>query len=198
MATTREYDLGSVIGPQGAQGEKGEKGDPGPTGAQGIKGDKGDPGEAPQIGDNGNWFVAGVDTGVPAGMSWQEIPLTYTGANEITAQVDALEASGFVHLNLSSLELKTQGGAEPTALLSVPPEFAPLKPIEAMAWSGLIPVRLIIGTDGVLSASAGQAFTNLSGSVTYTLASGGRKIFILTDDDGAALMDDDGIPLRII
>ena len=35
MATTREYDLGSVIGPQGVQGEKGEKGDPGPLGHRG-------------------------------------------------------------------------------------------------------------------------------------------------------------------
>ena len=197
MATT-EYDLGNVIGPPGAQGEKGEKGDPGPTGGQGPKGDKGDPGEAPQIGDNGNWFVAGSDTGVPAGMSWQEIPLTYTGANEITAQVDALEASGFVHLNLSSLELKAQGGTEPAALLTIPAEFAPLKPVEALAWSGLTPVRLSVGTDGVLTVRASQAFTSLSGSITYTLASGGRKIFVLTDDDGMALTDDDGVPLRII
>ena len=192
---TAEYDLGSVIGPPGA---KGDKGDPGIAGLQGQKGDKGDPGEVPQIGDNGNWFVDGADTGVPAGLAWQEIPLTYTGADEITAQVDALEASGFVHLNLSSLELKAQGGTEPAALLTIPAEFAPLKPVEALVWSGLTPVRLSVGTDGVLTARAAQAFSSISGSITYTLASGSRKIFVLVDDDGTALTDDDGAVLRII
>ena len=36
---------------------------------QGIKGDKGDPGEdgdTPTIGANGNWWISGVDTGIPA------------------------------------------------------------------------------------------------------------------------------------
>ena len=36
---------------------------------QGIKGDKGDPGEdgdTPYIGDNGNWWIGGVDTGIKA------------------------------------------------------------------------------------------------------------------------------------
>ena len=36
---------------------------------QGIKGDKGDPGEdgdTPTIGANGNWWIGGVDTGIPA------------------------------------------------------------------------------------------------------------------------------------
>ena len=48
---------------KGEKGEKGEKGDKGDTGAAGSKGDKGD---SPYIGDNGNWFVSGKDTGVPA------------------------------------------------------------------------------------------------------------------------------------
>ena len=33
---------------------------------QGIKGDKGDPGDTPYIGNNGNWWIGGTDTGVPA------------------------------------------------------------------------------------------------------------------------------------
>ena len=45
----------------GAQGEKGEKGEKGDS----IKGDKGDDGHSPviTIGDNGNWFIDGTDTG---------------------------------------------------------------------------------------------------------------------------------------
>ena len=68
-------------GPQGEQGEKGEQGEqgvPGPQGAQGVpgekgdKGDKGDTGAAgvdgltPYIGENGNWWIGILDTGVKA------------------------------------------------------------------------------------------------------------------------------------
>ena len=49
-------------GATGAQGEKGDKGDKGDTGAAGADG------VAPvvTIGDNGNWFINGVDTGKPS------------------------------------------------------------------------------------------------------------------------------------
>ncbi len=49
-------------GATGAQGEKGDKGDKGDTGAAGADG------VAPvvAIGDNGNWFINGVDTGKPS------------------------------------------------------------------------------------------------------------------------------------
>lgn len=53
-------------GPQGVPGERGEKGE---TGSQGEKGEKGDPGadgETPVIGENGNWYIGGVDTGKPS------------------------------------------------------------------------------------------------------------------------------------
>ena len=41
----------------GAKGDKGDKGDTGATGAQG------EPGSVVEIGENGNWFIDGVDTG---------------------------------------------------------------------------------------------------------------------------------------
>jgi hypothetical protein len=59
-------------GPQGLKGEQGLKGDKGDTGAQGlqgiqgVKGDKGQDGLTPYIGENGNWFIGSVDTGVLA------------------------------------------------------------------------------------------------------------------------------------
>ena len=83
-------------GPQGAKGEKGDKGDtgargpqgeqgprgvPGQKGEKGAKGDKGDrgltgesgpAGSTPLIGQNGNWWVGGTDTGVKADYSGTE------------------------------------------------------------------------------------------------------------------------------
>lgn len=38
----------------------------GSKGSQGEKGDKGEPGISPHIGDNGNWFIGNIDTGVSA------------------------------------------------------------------------------------------------------------------------------------
>lgn len=63
---------------RGATGAPGKDGAPGAQGAQGEKGDKGDPGEkgdpgapgtdgiTPTIGDNGNWYLGGTDTGKPS------------------------------------------------------------------------------------------------------------------------------------
>ena len=48
---------------------KGEQGEQGMTGAQGMpgeKGEQGEPGNTPYIGENGNWWIAGEDTGYPA------------------------------------------------------------------------------------------------------------------------------------
>ena len=60
-----------LTGPKGDPGPQGLKGDPGPQGPAGPKGEtgpKGDPGSAgsavvPTIGENGNWYINGVDTG---------------------------------------------------------------------------------------------------------------------------------------
>ncbi|MBQ7368284.1 MAG: leucine-rich repeat protein [Clostridia bacterium] len=56
---------------QAIQGEKGERGEQGIQGEKGEKGDKGDDGKdgvSPtiSIGENGNWHIDGVDTGVKA------------------------------------------------------------------------------------------------------------------------------------
>ena len=76
-ATGPKGDTGAAgaTGAAGIQGEKGDKGDTGATGAQGEKGDTGATGAAgrdgtdgltPFIGDNGNWWIGELDTGVRA------------------------------------------------------------------------------------------------------------------------------------
>ena len=58
-------------GPQGPKGDQGEKGDTGAQGQQGIQGIQGEPGQDGHtpiitIGNNGNWFIDNVDSGVQA------------------------------------------------------------------------------------------------------------------------------------
>lgn len=53
-------------GEQGPQGERGPTGSTGPRGATGLTGPIGPAGTAPTIGENGNWYRDGVDTGLPA------------------------------------------------------------------------------------------------------------------------------------
>lgn len=56
-------------GPAGADGKDGvpgPTGPTGPTGPAGPAGPKGDPGDTPYIGENGNWWIGGTDTGVQA------------------------------------------------------------------------------------------------------------------------------------
>ena len=58
-----------AVGPQGPQGDKGDQGETGPQGPQGETGPQGpagNDGHTPEItiGQNGNWFIDGEDTGV--------------------------------------------------------------------------------------------------------------------------------------
>ncbi len=59
-------------GEPGEPGVQGEKGEPGESGAPGIQGEKGEPGEpgadgdTPFIGENGNWWIGTIDTGICA------------------------------------------------------------------------------------------------------------------------------------
>ena len=53
-------------GKDGAKGEKGDKGDAGADGADGAPGADGKAGSVVTIGSNGNWFIDGVDTGLPS------------------------------------------------------------------------------------------------------------------------------------
>lgn len=64
-----------AMGTQGEKGDKGEQGDQGIQGIQGVQGEKGDKGDKGEdgrpateitVGENGNWFLDGVDTGVKA------------------------------------------------------------------------------------------------------------------------------------
>ena len=47
-------------------GKQGEVGPVGPQGPQGSQGIQGPAGETPEIGENGNWWIGGEDTGIPA------------------------------------------------------------------------------------------------------------------------------------
>lgn len=79
-----ENNLEMVL-PQGPQGEKGDKGDPGKSAFElwiehfgkdpntsieeffnSMKGKDGKDGAVPVIGENGNWIIDGIDTGIPA------------------------------------------------------------------------------------------------------------------------------------
>lgn len=61
-----------VAGAKGSDGAQGEKGDTGPAGPRGPAGAPGKDGTAgadgvtPHIGDNGNWYLGGTDTGKPS------------------------------------------------------------------------------------------------------------------------------------
>ena len=60
--------LDGFLGQQGSQDTQGIEGPQGPQGPQGEQGEKGEDGHTPVIiiGENGNWFIDGVDTGVKA------------------------------------------------------------------------------------------------------------------------------------
>lgn len=67
-----EFPKAGPQGPAGQDGEQGERGERGLTGPQGPKGATGNTGAtgpagpAPAIGENGNWYRDGVDTGLPS------------------------------------------------------------------------------------------------------------------------------------
>ena len=114
----------AIKGPKGDKGDKGDRGDQGPIGPigpqgpagaqgvqgiQGIQGQKGDKGDAGStgkdgsvvtIGENGNWFIDGVDTGQTAR------PTTIDGSNLIIAGYDAvvlLEDNAYSSINTFDL-----------------------------------------------------------------------------------------------
>ena len=101
-----------ATGPQGPQGETGKTGATGPQGPQGKTGEtgatgpQGAQGETPYIGENGNWFVGELDTGVQAqgaqGPKGEQGPQGDTGATGLQGDTGAcaynlLDNSDFVH-----------------------------------------------------------------------------------------------------
>lgn len=68
------YDKGATwnslgikaIGVNGEKGEKGETGAIGASGQDGANGASGKDGQTPYVGENGNWWIGGEDTGVKA------------------------------------------------------------------------------------------------------------------------------------
>ena len=92
-------------GPAGPQGAQGPAGPAGPTGPAGPAGQDG---ETPYIGENGNWWVGDVDTGVSAGGSTEvpeeveELAETMVGTrSDITGM---LAAKGKFYSDFTSLE----------------------------------------------------------------------------------------------
>ena len=98
-----------ATGPQGPQGETGKTGATGPQGPQGKTGEtgatgpQGAQGETPYIGENGNWFVGELDTGVQAqgvqGPKGEQGPQGATGPQGDTGACvyNRLDNSDFVH-----------------------------------------------------------------------------------------------------
>jgi len=98
-----------ATGPQGPQGETGKTGATGPQGPQGKTGEtgatgpQGAQGETPYIGENGNWFVGELDTGVQAqgvqGPKGEQGPQGATGPQGDTGACvyNLLDNSDFVH-----------------------------------------------------------------------------------------------------
>lgn len=84
----------ATVNIKGPRGEQGIQGEPGIQGIPGEKGDPGADGDTPVIGENGNWYIGGVDTGKPS----QGAPGTSsgeggTGENGATF-TPALDANG--------------------------------------------------------------------------------------------------------
>ena len=98
-----------ATGPQGPQGKTGKTGATGPQGPQGKTGEtgatgpQGAQGETPYIGENGNWFVGELDTGVQAqgvqGPKGEQGPQGATGPQGDTGACvyNRLDNSDFVH-----------------------------------------------------------------------------------------------------
>ena len=59
-------DTDTGVKATGEKGEKGDTGEKGETGASGNDGASGKDGNTPFIGENGNWWIGGTDTGVKA------------------------------------------------------------------------------------------------------------------------------------
>lgn len=78
----------------GTQGEAGPKGDTGATGAQGPAGANGQDGKTPFIGENGNWWIGDVDTGVNAGTT----PDPLEALNETKAPITK-NVTGYIYAN---------------------------------------------------------------------------------------------------
>lgn len=74
---------------QGPQGEPGQNGTPGAPGQNGAPGEQGPQGYTPEIGDNGNWFINGVDTTKPS--RGQQAPVIDNLTS--TSSTDALSAN---------------------------------------------------------------------------------------------------------
>ena len=75
-------DTDTGVKATGEKGEKGDTGEKGETGADGKDGASGKDGNTPFIGENGNWWIGGTDTGVKAtGEKGEKGEKGDTGAN---------------------------------------------------------------------------------------------------------------------
>ena len=75
-------DTDTGVKATGKKGEKGDTGEKGETGADGKDGASGKDGNTPFIGENGNWWIGGTDTGVKAtGEKGEKGEKGDTGAN---------------------------------------------------------------------------------------------------------------------
>lgn len=94
--------ISDITGPPGKDGTDGKDGEPGTPGKDGENGTPGTDGITPHIGDNGNWYIGDVDTGIKArGEDGDNGVTPHIGANgnwyigEIDTGVTAQGADGY-------------------------------------------------------------------------------------------------------
>ena len=63
---TKAGNIKGATGEKGADGKDGTNGADGTNGTDGVDGEDGEDGVTPHIGENGNWYIGGTDTGVKA------------------------------------------------------------------------------------------------------------------------------------
>lgn len=126
MAQEFDFDIGSVvgpqgeIGPQGPQGPKGDKGDTGatgPQGAQGVQGPKGDQGETGATGPQGPKGDTGA-TG-PQGPQGPKGDAGASDAGEVTYDPTETYQSGTAGYALNDLNRQLSDKADKTAYVTL-------------------------------------------------------------------------------
>ena len=98
------------MGPQGMKGETGAQGPQGEPGMEGMPGANGEPGKdgnTPYIGDNGNWWIDGMDTGYAAGSmkcenhQWDVFSLQLHTSESTGTDLMVCHDCGFVKLQVT-------------------------------------------------------------------------------------------------
>ena len=177
----------------------GAKGETGATGAQGEKGDKGDTGAAGAdgvapvvtIGDNGNWFINGVDTGKPSrGEKGEKGETGATGATGATGPQGPKGDAGVAGAKAVYYVPGTEG-AEKGFWVKVDPNTDPeTRTVTTEKWVGVDPNMVSAVMDketGLLTLVnvQGATDTDENGNVNIALNNALRSLVFIGDIEDA-------------